>query len=153
MSFYNDQTITKRLAKKHTGCSLNIVFFFLNSASSAAALVFYLPGICVCTHTDTEGKQRKARVGNISKSSEKNTIFNEHPLVLKKGWHPNIEWISWDVHHLKTPFHWCVPIDSAAAFPGTSQKVWQGNYWVEPEICQDLVLCRWLECASFSILK
>ena len=31
---------------------------FLNSASSAAALVFYLPG--VCTHTDTEGKQRKA---------------------------------------------------------------------------------------------
>ena len=44
-----------------TGCSLNIVFFpsnvviFLNSASSAAALLFYLPG--VCTHTDTEGKQ------------------------------------------------------------------------------------------------
>ena len=37
-----------------TGCSLNIVFFplnfviFLKSASSAAALVFYLPG--VCTH-------------------------------------------------------------------------------------------------------
>ena len=27
----------------------------LNSASSAAALVFYLPG--VCTHTDTKGKQ------------------------------------------------------------------------------------------------
>ena len=39
---------------------------FLNSASSAAALVFYLPG--VCTHTDTEGKQRKARVRNILKS-------------------------------------------------------------------------------------
>ena len=43
-----------------TGCSLNIVFLpkhfviFLNSASSAAALVFYLPG--VCTHTDTEEK-------------------------------------------------------------------------------------------------
>ena len=55
-----------------TGCSLNIVFFslnfviFLNSASSGAALVFYLPG--VCTHTDTEGKQRKARVRNILKS-------------------------------------------------------------------------------------
>ena len=52
-----------------TGCSLNIVFFpyrfviFLNSASSAPALMFYLPG--VCTHTDTEGKQRKARVRNI----------------------------------------------------------------------------------------
>ena len=34
-----------------TGCSLNIVFFpknfviFLNSVSSAAALVFYLPGM------------------------------------------------------------------------------------------------------------
>ena len=44
-----------------TGCSLKIVFFpenfviFVNSASSAVALVFYLPG--VCTHTDTEGKQ------------------------------------------------------------------------------------------------
>ena len=47
-----------------TGCSLNIV-----SASSAAALVFYLPG--VCTHADAEGKQRKARVRNILKSSEK----------------------------------------------------------------------------------
>ena len=51
---------------------------FLNSASSAAALVFYLPG--VCSHTDTEGKQRNARVRNILKSSEKNTIFNEHPV-------------------------------------------------------------------------
>ena len=64
-----------------TGCSLNIVFFpkhfviFLNSASYAAALVFYLPG--VCTHTDTEGK---VRVWNILKSVEKNTIFNEHPV-------------------------------------------------------------------------
>ena len=47
--------------KNPTECSLNIVFFrenfviFLNSASSAAALVFYLPG--VCTHTDTERKE------------------------------------------------------------------------------------------------
>ena len=54
------------------GCSLNIVFFpsnvviFLNSASSAAALVFYLPG--VCTHTLTP---RENRVLNIFKSSEK----------------------------------------------------------------------------------
>ena len=38
---------------------------FLNSASSAAALVFYLP--CVCTHSDTERKQRKTRVRNILK--------------------------------------------------------------------------------------
>ena len=56
---------------KTTGCSLNIVFFpenvviFLNSASSAAALVFYLP--CVCTHTDTEGKS-KTNLRNILKS-------------------------------------------------------------------------------------
>ena len=58
-----------------TGYSLNIVFFpqnvvlFLNSASSAAALVFYLPG--VCTHTDTKEKQRKTRARNILKSVEK----------------------------------------------------------------------------------
>ena len=54
-------TFLKICEKTHTGCSLKIVFFplnfviFLNSASSAAALVFYLPG--VCTHTATEGKQ------------------------------------------------------------------------------------------------
>ena len=60
-------------------CSLSLKFYyFLNSANSAAALVFYLPG--ACTHTDTEGKQRKARVRNILKIS-KNTIFNEHPVL------------------------------------------------------------------------
>ena len=47
---------------------------FLTSASSAAALVFYLPGMC--THTDTEGKQRKARVRNILKSSGKKYLMN-----------------------------------------------------------------------------
>ena len=51
---------------------------FLNSASSAAALVVYLPG--VCTHTDTKEKQRKARVRNILKSLKKtqysmNTLY------------------------------------------------------------------------------
>ena len=53
---------------------------FLNSASSAAVLAFYLPG--VCTHTDTKGKQRKTRVRNILKSFEKNTIFNKHPVLI-----------------------------------------------------------------------
>ena len=48
---------------------------FLNSVSSAAALVFYLPG--VCTHTDTEGKQSQ----EYFKIFGKNTIFNEHPVV------------------------------------------------------------------------
>ena len=47
---------------------------FLNSASSVAALVFYLPG--VCTHTDAEGKQTSEYLKKI----EKNTIFNEHPV-------------------------------------------------------------------------
>ena len=66
--------------RRGSGCSINIVFFksviLLNSASSAAAKVFYLPG--VCTHTDTEGKQRRVR--NILKSSGKNPIFPEHPV-------------------------------------------------------------------------
>ena len=34
---------------------------FLNSASPAAALVFYLPG--VCTHTDTEGNREGPESG------------------------------------------------------------------------------------------
>ena len=46
-----------------TGCSLNIFplnfVIFLNSASSAAALVFYLP---LCTLTDTEGKPRETGI-------------------------------------------------------------------------------------------
>ena len=59
----------------YTGCSLNIVFFpenfviFLNSASTAASLVFYLPG--VCTHTDIERKQSPENIF---------LIFNEHPV-------------------------------------------------------------------------
>ena len=48
-----------RVFIKYCVFSLKFVIF-LNCASSAAALVFYLPG--VCTQTDTKGKQRKARV-------------------------------------------------------------------------------------------
>ena len=51
---------------------------FLNSASSAESLVFYLPG--GCTHTDTGGKQRSARV-QIFKILGKNTIFIKHPVT------------------------------------------------------------------------
>jgi len=47
---------------------------FLNSASSAAALVFYLPALC--TQTDTEGKQSSEYFEKFGK----NTIFNEHPV-------------------------------------------------------------------------
>ena len=65
-----------------TGCSLNIVFCdFPNSGSSAAALVFYLPG--ECTHTDTKGKQRKTSQ-EYSKIFGKNIIFNEHPVYICK---------------------------------------------------------------------
>ena len=54
------------------------ILIFLNSVSSAAALVFYLPG--VCTHTYTKGKQRKTGVRNILESLEKtqylmNTLY------------------------------------------------------------------------------
>ena len=58
-------------------CVFSYFFIFLNSASSAAALVFYLPG--VCTHDDTEGKERKAGVRNILKSSKK-TQYSEYPV-------------------------------------------------------------------------
>ena len=52
---------------------------FLNSAISAAALVFYLPG--VCTHTDTKGKTEKDQSPEYSKIFGKNSIFNEHPVL------------------------------------------------------------------------
>ena len=49
---------TLHISSLYTGCSLKIVFFpqifliFLNSANSAAALVFYLPGVRTRTDTD-----------------------------------------------------------------------------------------------------
>ena len=51
--------------------------FFLNSASSAAALVFYLPGVCTLTPRENRGRQES---GNILISSEKtqyliNTLY------------------------------------------------------------------------------
>ena len=48
---------------------------FLKSASSTAALVFYLPG--VCTDTDTKEKKEKGQ----SPEYFKITIFNEHPVA------------------------------------------------------------------------
>ena len=42
---------------------------FLNSVSSAAALVFYLPG--VCTPTDTEEKTEKGQSQEYSKNKKK----------------------------------------------------------------------------------
>ena len=63
-----------RIQKVHGSTVTRYIF---TSASSAAALVFYLPD--VCTHTDTKGKQTMARVGYILKPF-KNKIFNEHPV-------------------------------------------------------------------------
>ena len=54
---------------------------FLNSASSAAALVFYLPG--VCTHTDTPRENRERPESEIFKIFGKNTIFNEQPVCFQ----------------------------------------------------------------------
>ena len=56
------ETITYKMFMKYCVFPKNFVIF-LNSASSAAALVFYLPRVCKLT--DTEGKQRKGRVRNI----------------------------------------------------------------------------------------
>ena len=56
---------------------------FLNSASSAAALVFYLPD--VCTHNDTDGKQRKERVRNILKSLKKTQYLMNTLYVLQRA--------------------------------------------------------------------
>ena len=55
---------------KHTGCSVNIVFFYFKCCDfsfSVAALVFYLPfsGPSMKTGVHTEGKPREARVRNI----------------------------------------------------------------------------------------
>ena len=61
---------------------------FLNSASSAAALVFYLPG--VCTHNDTEGKREMPEPGIFLKIRKK-TIFNEHPVSEAKIKDPSVE--------------------------------------------------------------
>ena len=64
-------------------CVFPVIFeIFLNSASFAPELVFYLSG--VCTHTDTEGKQRKARDRNILKSSKK-TQYLMNTLYLSPG--------------------------------------------------------------------
>ena len=59
--------------------SLNFMIF-LNSASSAAAPVFYLPG--VCTHTLSPRENRERPESGIIFKNRKNTIFIEHPVAL-----------------------------------------------------------------------
>ena len=67
--------ITLSVQTERTGCSLIIVFFSFKFCDFSELCQFccsvgVLP-VGVCTHTDTEGKQRKARVQNIFKKSEK----------------------------------------------------------------------------------
>ena len=63
-------------------CVFILTFWiFPNSASSAAALVFYLPR--VCTHTDTEEYREKQESG-IYQNLRKNTIFKEHPVLMSR---------------------------------------------------------------------
>ena len=69
---------------------------FLNSASTAAAaLVFYLPS--VCTHTEPEGKQRKAGVRNILKSSKKKILsklrFELSSCIICLEWSNLVGWV------------------------------------------------------------
>ena len=61
-------------------CVFSLRFYdFLNSASSAAALVFYLPGVCTHRH---RGKTEKGQSPDYFKVFEKNTMFNEHPVFI-----------------------------------------------------------------------
>ena len=69
----------------------------LNSAISAAALVFYLP--VMCTHTDTEGKQSKVRVRKYFKIFEKtqylmNTLYIHNTGIQTDGRTSSVEVLS-----------------------------------------------------------
>ena len=79
----------------------SLIFCDFSELSSAASLVFYLPGRF--THTDTEGKQRKARVRNNFKNSEKtqylmNTVYLTNNLLLLKLR------IMWQINCVGPPF-------------------------------------------------
>ena len=71
--FYMLKCNMYRVLIKYCAFPLNVVIF-LNSASSAAVLVFDLS---LCTHTDTEGKPREARVRNIFQKTQylMNTLY------------------------------------------------------------------------------
>ena len=67
----------------HTGCSLYIVFSITFFWSLSVLLQRWCSTCLVCgTHTDTEGKQ-KGKSPEYFKIFQKNTIFNEHPVVQK----------------------------------------------------------------------
>ena len=108
-----------------TGCSLNIVFFLkmLRFFWTLSVLLQRWCSTClVCVHTLAPSENR---VRSISKSSEKNTIFNEHPVYKMWMFWGNVEaammmtpllaeWIhilffnlSFHVRICKTPTSYC----------------------------------------------
>ena len=56
---------------------------FLNSASSAAALVFYLPALC--TQTDTEGKQSSEYFEKFGKKTQYLMKFTHKKIKEKRS--------------------------------------------------------------------
>ena len=85
-------------------CVFSLIFFiFLNSASSAAAPVFYLPDVCTHWHRGTTEKDQSPEFFKIF--GEKNTIFNEHPVVEYSD--SEVNWLSvgWSVRHNFLKFH------------------------------------------------
>ena len=65
-------------------CVFSLKFvIFLNSASSAAALDFYLPGVCTVHWHRGENRERPES-GIFYNLRKKNTIFNEHPVLFER---------------------------------------------------------------------
>ena len=101
---------------------------------------------CVCTHTDTEGKQRKASVRNILKSSGKNTIFNEHPVHMPIMLHQERD--------LKV-CEWKIP---SVCRPSVTRVCFVSIIFLDlvinvRDLCNVVLTCRWLyDLASDPIL-
>ena len=85
----------------YTGCSLNIVFFqtFWNIFRTLVSLC--LPWVSVCVHwtsrldrhdgrSNTSAAAELAEFRKITTFSEKNTIFNEHPVTGGKSQMPKL---------------------------------------------------------------
>ena len=76
--------------KEDTGCSINIVFFFLKCHEFSELCQFYLPSgdpslkSGVYAHLLWGGKTERGQSPDIFQNLRKNTIFNEHPEHEKK---------------------------------------------------------------------
>ena len=79
LSVINVLSVMYRVFIKY--CVFSIKFCDFSELCQFCCSAGFLPAWCVYTHWQTEGKQRKAWVWNILKSSGKHTIINEHPVV------------------------------------------------------------------------